>query len=422
MTESNKKLDWQNRLRTLGFREAGISFLRDRLTRESKKKRVDVLVHRLSKYEPHQEIVSLLRLNPAWRQRIEELAGELPEIDAQPEVYFVFQSGGNVPNIPTLGEDRLYLGSGEYFYALDGESGAIIWHLHSPGKRWTTAWLCGDHLYVSLAGALYALSAADGSTRWCFEAGKQLTSPYSCEGRVFVGSEEGTLYAVDARAGTRLWTFNVAQSIFVAPAVWENKIFAASKDHKLYAVRLTDGECRWHFTTGGKIYAYPYVSEGTVYLAGADHRVYALHAGSGQLLWSFSTGGEIHTSPFEKDGVVYLSSRDRHLYALRAEDGKELWRHRMLGYASSPTVRCRMIYFSAQGRVYGFSAADHKMRWCFPLGASVATCPVVGNKRIYSGTLGGTLLCLALKINLDEQGATQVLRQFLERESEAEPE
>jgi hypothetical protein len=75
-----------------------------------------------------------------------------------------------------------------------------------------------------------------------------------------------------------------------------------------------------------------------------------------------------------------------------------------------------MVYFSSQGRVYGISVADHKMRWCFPTGRAVATSPVVGKKRIYCGTLEGKLFCLKLKTELDEQGATQVVKQFLDPE------
>jgi hypothetical protein len=43
---------------------------------------------------------------------------------------------------------------------------------------------------------------------------------------------------------------------------------------------------------------------------------------------------------------------------------------------------------------------------------------VVGQKRIYSGTLEGKLVCLKLKTELDEQGATQVIREFLDPEPE----
>jgi outer membrane protein assembly factor BamB len=235
-----------------------------------------------------------------------------------------------------------------------------------------------------------------------------------------VGSEEGTLYSLDVEHGSRLWTFNVARPISVASGVWQNKIFAASKDHSLYAINMDDGECLWHFTTGAKIYGTPHVSEGAVYLTSADHKIYALFAASGQVLWSFTTGGEVHSSPFEADGLVYVSSRDRHLYVLDAEDGKELWRYKTMGYPSSPTACRGMVYFSVQGRVYGISVADRKMRWCFPLGFPMATSPVAGPKRIYVGTLEGQLVCLKLKTELDEQGSTQVLKEFLDPEPEPE--
>ena len=419
-TKDDYQENWEAQVKAVGFRETAIGFLRDQLYREYDKTRVDNLIRRLGKYEPQQEIVKLLCQNPAWRQRAEELVLELPELTADPQTHFVFKGAGNVPKVPALGENRLYFGCGEHFYGLDAEKGKIIWQLQNPGKRWSTAYLSEKSLYVSSAGRLHSLSQEDGSEQWCFEVNKGLTSPFSHHNRVFVGSEEGTLYALDVEQGSRLWTFNVARPISVASGVWQNKIFAASKDHCLYAINMDDGECLWHFTTGAKIYGTPLVSEGVVYLTSADYKIYALFAASGQVFWSFTTGGEVHSSPFEDDGLVYVSSRDKHLYVLDAEDGKELWRYKTLGYPSSPTACRGMVYFSVQGRVYAISVADHKMRWCFPLGFPMATSPVAGPKRIYVGTLEGQLFCLKLRTELDEQGSTQVLKEFLDPEPETE--
>ncbi len=412
--------EWQAQVEAVGFREAAIGYLRDRLYQECEKKRTDSLIRRLSKYEPQQEIVRLLCQNPAWRQRAAELILELPEITADPHIQFVFRGAGNVPKVPVLEENRLYFGCGDNFYSLNAQTGEIIWKLEATGKSWSAAHFSGDSVYVSSPGRLHALSPEDGSERWHYAVDKRLGSPYAHQDRVFVGSAEGTLYAVDAEKGKRLWTFNVVKAISVASGIWQNKVYAASKDHSLYAIDMDDGECLWHFTTGDKIYGTPYVSDGAVYLTSADHKVYALFAASGQVIWSFTSGNEIHTSPFEQDGLVFVSSRDRHLYVLEAESGKELWRHKTLGYPSS-AITCRgMLYFSAQGRVYGIGLADHKMRWCFPLGFSRATAPVTGQRRIYVGTLEGKLVCLRLKTELDEQGATQVLKEFLDPEPKPE--
>lgn len=405
---------WESEVQKVGFRETAIAFLRKRLCREKRKDHLDQLIRLLSNYEPQVNIIDLLYSNPVWGRHIAKLISELPEVTVNPEIHFIFQGGGNVPNIPAVGENRLYFGSGETFYALDAETGAVIWHMQSAGKTWSKAWLSKNSLYMCSAGRLYAISPSEGQERWCFEADKELTPPYSHHGKVFVGSEQGTLYALDSSTGTRDWTFNMVDPIYVAQGVWKDNIFSVSRGGSLFAIRVNDGECIWHFTTGGKIYALPYISNGMVYLPSADHKIYALHSHSGSLLWSFRTEGEVHTSPFEKDGIVYVGSRDKHLYALRAEDGKELWRQKMFGYPSSPTATGGMVYFSAQGRVYGFSVEDHKMRWCFPVGFSIAASPVIGYKRIYTGTLEGKLICLKLKTRFEEHRAAQVLKQFME--------
>jgi outer membrane protein assembly factor BamB len=418
--DENNKSNWKAQVKSFGFRETAIGYLRDRLYQEDEKERTDKLIRRLSKYEPQQEIVKLLCRNPAWRQRAEKLIQELPELTGDPQVQFTFRGPGNMPKVPVLDKDRLYFGCGDTFYCLNGQNGKVIWKLKATGKSWSGAHLIANSVYVSSSGRLRAICSEDGSDRWQFAVDKRLGSPYADQDRVFVGSAEGTLYAVDAEKGMRLWTFNVVRAISVGSGIWQNKIYAASKDHSLYAIDMDAGECLWHFTTGNRIYGTPYISDGVVYLTSADHKVYALFAASGRVIWSFTTGSEIHTSAFEQDGLVFVSSRDKHLYVLDAENGKEVWRYKTFGYPSSPTPCRGMVYFSAQGRVYGIGIADHKMRWCFPLGFSRATSPVPGQKQIYVGTLEGKLVCLRLKTKLDEQGATQVVKEFLEPQPELE--
>lgn len=412
--KEKEQKNWQTRVAQAGFRGAAIAFLRDRLRQEVRKERVEGLVSRLRKYDSHVEVVKLLDENPVCRERLKQVVGELPEISKDPQDHFIFRGEGNIPQVPVLGKDRLFFGCGASFYALNAETGVILWQRQSSGRIWSSAWLSGESLFVCNDGRLFALPPEDGSEQWRFETRKSLTPPFACRDQVFVGSEEGTLYALDGTNGSRLWTFNVAQSVSIAPAVWQNRIFAASKDHSLYAVNMDEGECLWRFTTGGQIRAVPALFGDVIYLSSADHKVYALHASRGRVLWSFNTKGEVHTSPLRKDGRVYVASRDRYLYALSSEDGTEIWNQRMFGYPSSPVASQGMLYLSAQGRVYAFSLADHRMRWCFPLGFSFATAPAIGNKRIYVGTLQGKMICLKFRSYLDELAATQVLERWIE--------
>jgi hypothetical protein len=87
VTNDEYQNKWQTRVQTVGFWETAIGFLRDRLYREYDKKRVDNLIRRLGKYEPRQEIVKLLCLNPVWQQRANKLIRELPEVTADLEIH-----------------------------------------------------------------------------------------------------------------------------------------------------------------------------------------------------------------------------------------------------------------------------------------------------------------------------------------------
>ncbi len=92
--------------------------------------------------------MELLQQNPAWRGHLAQAMDTVPEVTAEPEIHFVFQAEGNVPSVPLVRENRLYFGSGASFYALEAESGTVLWRRRRPGKTWSPVWLSEDCLYV----------------------------------------------------------------------------------------------------------------------------------------------------------------------------------------------------------------------------------------------------------------------------------
>lgn len=405
--------NWRKQVQTIGFRGAVIALLKDHVSTIEDRNKLKTTIKRLRKYEPDLEIIRELLKNPHWKSTVEDIIDNLPHTNAEPEILFVFRGGGNVPTIPAMDEKKVYFSSGDTLYAIDGVTGQVAWRKKNPHKTWYPVFLEGEALYATSGKTLVALNKNTGNVLWVFRSEKHLTAPFSSNGQVYVGSHEGTLFSLNSRTGQRLWSFNVPKRIDIGNDSWNDLVFAVSEEGIVYGIRTNDGECLWQFRISSKVGSIPAVKDGLVVFGAEDHKIYALLANSGQLLWEFTSGGKVYATPCIYDDVVYCGSRDRHLYALDIDTGEEIWRIRTLGYVSSPAVSGGMVYFSAQGRIYSVNAESYKMRWCFPLGFSVATPPVIKGRRLYTGTQGGQMLCLRLIERLTEHTAARVIKEFL---------
>jgi outer membrane protein assembly factor BamB len=82
----------------------------------------------------------------------------------------------------------------------------------------------------------------------------------------------------------------------------------------------------WDAELGGRLTAAT-VADGKVFVASVDeHTLYALDAASGKRLWHFTAGGRIDSPPTFFDGRLLFGSADGRVYCLRADDGAVAWR------------------------------------------------------------------------------------------------
>jgi outer membrane protein assembly factor BamB len=84
----------------------------------------------------------------------------------------------------------------------------------------------------------------------------------------------------------------------------------------------------------------PVVSDGRLFVSEVDaHTLHALDAETGKLLWSFTTGGRIDSPPTCRAGRVLFGSADGRVYCLRAADGALAW-----SYLAAPSEQ-RLVAF-----------------------------------------------------------------------------
>jgi outer membrane protein assembly factor BamB len=231
---------------------------------------------------------------------------------------------------PSAAAGKVYMGSGEYVFCLDAETGAILWRCHlstmeGHGETYgmvvnaaATAvpelGLCYMHTYGSFGGGtrLHAIRIADGTQAWTLDMTGQGQGHVACNRKdrlvyTTVGTEggwaegRGGIAAVDALTGQIRWysqgTFEPLSFGGIAYDAARNRVAAAGYDFYSYAGMLVcDG------TTGATVsYTGDDMAPSGDYtpVIGGDGRIYVC-------------GAEFQDGPFA--------------FCFDAETGAELWR------------------------------------------------------------------------------------------------
>lgn len=237
---------------------------------------------------------------------------------------------------PSLAFQTIYIGTSLNYgpsgtiYALDEVSGKVNWHVTTGGGVWrsiavdTTAQTVfagvGDPAFQILA-----LDAITGATKW------QIVVPNSSEdldpgsamvvanSMVYFSDKNGSVYALHENDGSVAWSTQIAKisvDDVSTPAVGPNGVlYVGSLDAYLYALNATTGAVVWKAANVGGLDSSPAIVNDVVYFASFNSNIYALDASTDAVLWSYTTGGKSFSSPIVVNGWLYCGSGDGNLYA-----------------------------------------------------------------------------------------------------------
>jgi outer membrane protein assembly factor BamB len=165
---------------------------------------------------------------------------------------------------PAVVNGMVYVGAVPGVYALDANTGALVWTYSSCGCGWPEL------------NTVYALSAADGVVVWQQTLpGRVLSSPAIANGIVYAASQDYGLYAFDANTGNRLWN---APDNGASPVVANGVVYTGSfSDNSVHAYNASTGAPLWKYKTGKYVYSTPSVVNGKLYIRSDDGNVYAFH-------------------------------------------------------------------------------------------------------------------------------------------------
>lgn len=300
---------------------------------------------------------------------------------------------------PTVADGTMYISYGWQVFALDTETGELVWTFENPeagspangcdapklGASSTTVSDGTVFLKMRIETQAYgfALSADTGELQWSVEMsggdveyaanyGGQMDTadhvPAVGDGVVYF-TEGGTVYAFDVVDGTLLWNapVHVGSDVYGpepnAPAVVDGTVYVTMNyrddsgshpDRRTFVTALSadDGRTRWQHELAGDIHlTSPVVADETVYV-GETQAVWALATDDGSVRWKGS-----ETDEFRYTTVAELSVSGSTVYYPREVDDED------------------------SQEIAAFDTRDGSLKWQVPLRASVNAptgCALVG--------------------------------------------
>ncbi len=240
-------------------------------------------------------------------------------------------------------------------------------------------------------------------------------------GVAIFGSHDRAVYAVsygqsgpsnaDADADVAMrWRRDLADLVWVTPAVGDGVVYAGSDDDVVVALNLADGEQRWRFQTGPcknrksvgpdgarcDVDGITVAGDGTIYVA-ADG-LYALRP-EGTLKWKYSPGSThcAGNPAISDDGTVYVGCQDHGLYAV-GPDGSARWTVRVGDdIDASPAVGPDgTIYVGSDDKKLWAIAPSGVVRFSVITGGPIHSSAAIGaDGTVYVGSFDGQLYAIS---------------------------
>lgn len=141
------------------------------------------------------------------------------------------------------------------FYALDSDSGEVLWHYHSLDGFPKALYATADRLvYIGYQDFLTAIDTTRGTKAWRRDTGNWVPSLSGQGEIVYYGSANTQLHAWRVGDGRSKWHYNIPGGSFNyllgRPEFSGERLYFMSQKGTLFALDRSNGEKIWSFPTG----------------------------------------------------------------------------------------------------------------------------------------------------------------------------
>jgi outer membrane protein assembly factor BamB len=294
-----------------------------------------------------------------------DYAGKLHAVSAEGEAIWVYKPErdtliGPLSATPTdrvisgvaVDSNKVFFGLGSRnVVAVSRETAEQVWTFKTDHGVWATPLYIPANdensratLYVvSLDHYLYALDPETGDLIWKKHLGGAAPGGLVYDkdrNRAYIGTFVSELLALDLTTHEIIATYDTEDWIWGAPAFEpeDSMLYVGDLGGNLYAVRITENgfEPVWNRSVAeDAIRATPLLTDGRVIVGSQDKYVYALSKEDGTAVWSEKTRGEVLTELVFVPGgeaspdlvVVGTTEKDRLLMAYDVDSGDEVWHY-----------------------------------------------------------------------------------------------
>jgi outer membrane protein assembly factor BamB len=236
--------------------------------------------------------------------------------------------GGGTSRVPIYGapavSDNLCYISGYNgkIYAYNTTNLATRWIF--PREGYLEAFVGGmviaqGKLYIGCSdGVIYALNAETGDILYQYAAEDKIWgTPTLADNTLYIGSFDKKLYALNADDLTLKWSFATEGSIFARPLVDNGTVYIGSFDRNLYALNAADGTLKWKFMAGNWFWAEPVIVDGTLYAGCLDNFVYVLDADTGiEVASPINLDSPLASTPVVYDNYIIFATHNGFVYKI----------------------------------------------------------------------------------------------------------
>jgi outer membrane protein assembly factor BamB len=310
------------------------------------------------------------------------------------------------------------------------ERGKVKWDIDTGKLEIDSSPTVGwGKIFITGTNGFYALDQETGEVLWSKLSIKGMSSPALFDGKVLVGAADGRVYCLDAENGNVVWKTMVQpnpwrQSITSSPKVWQHQVFIGTFNEtggnaSVVSLDIETGSIIWEYDTASVYASSPAIQDGVLYIGMAGRAVdngmsfdapygllalsaanrTALSATNGSILWMFDTDERVMSSPVVDNENIFFTSWDGNLYSVRT-DGTLDWKKQIGESTSSPAISNDVLYVGTgllgqNGSLLAYQS-DGTLLWEYKVEGPIQSSPVVADGKVYFSTneLEGQIYCL----------------------------
>lgn len=174
-------------------------------------------------------------------------------------------------------------------------------------------------LYIGCSdGVIYALNAETGDVLYQYKTEDKIWgTPTLADNTLYIGSFDKNLYALDADDLTLKWMFTTEGSIFTKPLVENGTVYIGSFDRYLYALNAIDGTLKWKYMADNWFWSQPVIVNGTLYAGCLNGFVYVLDPATGaEVAQPINLKSALASTPVIYENYIIFAAHEGFVYKI----------------------------------------------------------------------------------------------------------